>query len=66
MTLEEVARQRRMLRGSPDNSVFRKMFKVEYFVNEKVFLAESSNDASGVHGTRRVRTMKLAAERFFL
>ena len=63
MKLEEVARQSRPLSGSPDKSVFRKIFKQEYFVNQEEFLAENSTDVSGEHDTRRGGTTKPAAER---
>ena len=51
--LEEVARQSRPLSRSPDTEDIRKIFMLEYFVNEEEHLAEYSHIVSGEHEARR-------------
>ena len=63
MRLEEVARQIRSLSRSPDTKAIRKIFILEYLVNEEKHLAEYSDFVSGEHEARRGGTTESAVER---
>ena len=59
---EEVARQSRPLSVTPDTEILLKIFRIEYDVNQKKFLAEISDFVSGEHDNRGGGTTMPAAE----
>ena len=63
MILEEVARKSSP-RSCSDTEVFRKMFNLEYLVNELEIVAENSDFVSGKHDTGGGGTTKIDVQQF--